>query len=258
MTHLEIADGIARLTLASPPVNALSAQLLDSLEQALESLEHRDDWSVLVLASTASVFCAGGDLQTMAGWMKGEDPGGVLGAYAARVQRVGRRIEALPQVTIALCERTALGGGLELALACDLRIASSRARFGLPEVRLGLLPGAGGTQRLTRACGKGVAMRLILGAEVVDAATALDLGIVQWLFEADQFAARSEEVVARFAAAPREALLHSKACIQLAQEPQAGFTREVEGLSALARTETARTLVDAFLAGARASAARKP
>jgi enoyl-CoA hydratase len=251
MTNLEIGGGVARLTMASLPVNALSVELLDSLEHALEDLEHRDDWRVLVLASVASVFCAGGDLQTMAAWMRSDDPGKAIGNYATRVQQIGRRIEALPQLSIAVCERSALGGGLELALACDLRIASNRAKFGLPEVGLGLLPGAGGTQRLTRLCGKGVAMRLILGAEVVDAATARSLGIVEWVFEAEQFANLSDAVIARFASAPREALQHSKACIELAFEPQAGFAREITGLSALARTGSTRSLVDAFLAGAR-------
>src|SRR5690606_39189039 len=106
-------------------------------------------------------------------------------------------------------------------------------------------------------CGRGVAKRLILGAEVVDAATAHSLGIVQWLFDAEQFSARSDEVVARFASAPREALLHSKACIELAGEPATGFAREVEGLSALARTGSTRALVDAFLAGARDGVQKK-
>ena len=251
MTSLEIANGVARLTLANPPVNALSEGLLDAIERSLDSLAARTDWSVLVLASSAGVFCAGGDLHTMAAWMRQADAHEVIGAYAARVQRVGERIEALPQVTIALCERTALGGGLELALACDLRVASKRARFGLPEVRLGLLPGAGGTQRLTRLCGPSVALRMILAAEVIDAEAARQIGLVQWVFEPEHFAEESHRLIARYASMPRHSQRASKSCIRLAHDHRAGYAREVEALSELATTTQTLQLVEEFLAGAR-------
>jgi enoyl-CoA hydratase len=94
----------------------------------------------------------------------------------------------------------ALGGGFELALSCDLRIAANEAKLGLPEVRLGLIPGAGGTQRLTRLLGKGLANRLILGAEVVDGATAHAFGLVQWSFPRADLSTRAAEVVKRIAA----------------------------------------------------------
>ena len=101
-------------------------------------------------------------------------------AYVAGIQRLYARIERLPQVTLAEIGGAAMGGGLELALACDLRIAAVEAKLGLPEARLGLIPGAGGTQRLTRLCGRPVAARLILGAETLDGAAARELGIVHW------------------------------------------------------------------------------
>lgn len=251
MTSLEVAQGIARLTLASPPVNALSEGLLDALESSLDSLTARDDWSVLALASSADVFCAGGDLQTMAGWMRQPDASATIGAYAARVQRLGARIEALPQVTIALCERSALGGGLELALACDLRVASTRAKFGLPEVRLGLLPGAGGTQRLARQCGTPAAMRLILGAEVIDAEAARKFGLVQWVFEPEQFTGQAQALLARYVSMPRHSQQASKSCIRLALEAQAGYACEIDRISALVGTTETLALVEAFLAGTR-------
>lgn len=251
MTSLEVANGVARLTLANPPVNALSEGLLDGIERSLDYLAIRTDWSVLVLASSASVFCAGGDLHTMAAWMRQADAREVIGAYAARVQRVGDRIEALPQVTIALCELTALGGGLELALACDLRVASSRAKFGLPEVRLGLLPGAGGTQRLARLCGPSTALRMILAAEVVDAEAARQIGLVQWVFESARFVDEAQRLVTRYASMPRHSQRASKNCIRLAHDLPAGYAREVEALSELATTKQTLQLVDEFLAGAR-------
>lgn len=256
MTSLEVANGVARLTLANPPVNALSEGLLDAIERSLDGLAARADWSVLAVVSSAGVFCAGGDLHTMAGWMREEDAQERIAAYAARVQRVAARIEAMPQVTIALCERAALGGGLELAMGCDLRIASSAAKFGLPEVRLGLLPGAGGTQRLTRLCGPAAAMRVILAAEVMDAAMAKEIGLVQWVFDAAQFAGESERLVARYAAMPRHAQRASKGCIRLAHDGSAGYAREVEALSELATTAQTRQLVEEFLAGSRETGGR--
>jgi enoyl-CoA hydratase len=253
MIQLEVASGIARLTMASGPVNAMSPGLLDGLNKALDDLDARGDWQVLVIASSVSAFSAGGDLQAMQVWMSGPDPGTTIGAYAAAVQRLCARVEQLPQVTIAECASTALGGGLELALSCDLRIASSKARFGLPEVRLGLLPAAGGTQRLTRLCGKATAMRLISGADIIDAATARELGIVQWIFDADDFAARSAAVSERIASMPRDALRYAKECIILAHRNAGddGYRREITGLSALAESQETRTRVIEFLAGAR-------
>ena len=251
MTSLEVAHGVARLTLASPPVNALSPALLDALERSLDSLQARGDWSVLALASGAGAFCAGGDLHGMAQWMRQPDARVVIGAYGARVQRLAARIEAMPQVTIALCERSALGGGLELALACDLRVASTRAKFGLPEVRLGLLPGAGGTQRLARLCGTATALRMIMAAEVVDAEAAGRLGLVQWVFEPERFGEESQNLLARYAAMPRHSQQAGKGCIRLAHDGDAGFRQEIESLSALATTKETLQLVEAFLAGVR-------
>jgi len=251
MTSIDITQGVARLTLDNPPVNALSIELLDSVEHALHRLAARNDWSVLVLASNTRVFSGGGDLQIMAEWMRQPDASDLMSAYASRVQRVCRLIEELPQITIALCEHSALGGGLELALSCDLRIASTLAKFGLPEVRLGLLPAGGGTQRLTRLCGISVAMRLISGAEVLEAAVARQLGIVQWVFEPKRFSEDADRVIERYGAQPRYAQQASKACIRMAGEPQVGFQREIEALAHLSLLPETLDLVEGFLAGAR-------
>jgi enoyl-CoA hydratase len=250
VTHLEVSGGIARLTFANPPVNSLAPEVLASATAALEQLEARDDWNVLALCSTQRVFSAGGDLQAMARWMNQPDPGAAIATYARGVQVLARRIEALPKPTAALCGGSALGGGLELALACDLRIASTGASFGLPEVGLGLLPGAGGTQRLTRLCGKATAMRLILGAEVVDASEARRLGIVQWVYPPGEFDGSANSILSRVASLNSQALVRSKACIRHAYEEgtSAGFEVEIDSLAALARTAATRNLVDAFLA----------
>ena len=129
------------------------------------------------------------------------------------MQRLFARIEAAPVVTLAEIGGAALGGGMELALACDLRIAATDAQIGLPEARLGLIPGAGGTQRLTRLCGRGVAGRLMLGAEVIDGAEAARLGVVQWSEPRAQLPGKAQELAARYAALPRPALAAIKRCI---------------------------------------------
>ena len=184
---------------------------------------------MLHIRSDQKVFCAGADLKEMRG------PHGYgrwadrMYAYVAGIQRLYIRIEALPQVTLAEIGGAAMGGGFELALACDLRIAANEAKLGLPEVRLGLIPGAGGTQRLTRLCGPALANRLILGAEMLDGATAAELGVVHWAEPRAELPARATEIAARIAALPAAALAASKACIAAAGQPgRGGYTDELE------------------------------
>ena len=256
--RLTVAKRIAKLELCNAPVNAMSEVLLGEIHTALNELQTREDWQVLLITSSLPVFCAGGDLDTMLTWMNGPEGGAGVGRYAHEVQKLGARIEALAQVTIAQCEGATLGGGLELALSCDLRIASAKAKFGLPEVRLGLLPGAGGTQRLTRLCGKALASRLILGAEVLDAAKALELGIVQWVFSPEEIDERSDVLLTRLASMPHEAQMQAKACITFAVTPlsAAGFELEISGLTALANMTQTKERITNFLAGTREVASR--
>jgi enoyl-CoA hydratase/carnithine racemase len=159
------------------------------------------------------------------------------------MQRVFARLERAPQVTIAEIGASALGGGLELALACDLRIAAQEARLGLPEVRLGLIPGAGGTQRLPRVAGVAAAKRLILGAEVVSGAQAAALGIVHWAVPAAELTEKARAIARGIAALPAAALGEAKACIG---EPN-GYERELDSTARLLAEEGTQRLVRAFL-----------
>ena len=122
--------------------------------------------SVLLLRSSERAFCAGADLALMKSRFDTQPGRERMVAFVREMQRVYAQLERLPLVTIAEIGGAAMGGGLELALACDFRIAADDATLGLPEARLGLLPGAGGTQRLTRIAGEAIAKRLILGVEV--------------------------------------------------------------------------------------------
>jgi enoyl-CoA hydratase/carnithine racemase len=251
MLKLTIAARIATVTLARAPVNAINDDWVRQFSRFLDDLAVRRDWSVLHLRSELAVFCAGADLAQVRDNVDAPHGPDRMYAYVAGLQRLYRRIEELPQVTLAEIGGAAMGGGLELALACDLRIAATDVRLGLPEARLGLIPGAGGTQRLTRLCGRAVAARLILGAEIIDGRTAQALGVVNWTAPHAELPARAAEIAARVAALPPAALAWSKACIAAAGEPgEAGFSDELEGTRVLLTSAETRSRVAAFFAGA--------
>jgi enoyl-CoA hydratase/carnithine racemase len=205
---------------------------------------------VLHLRSDQKAFCAGADLAEMRERFAAADGVEAMVGTAAGMQRVFARLEALPQVTLAEIGGAALGGGLELALACDLRIAACEAKLGLPEVRLGLVPGAGGTQRLTRLAGHATAARIILCAEPLDGTTAQALGVVQWAVPRAALEARAAEIAARIAALPGEALRACKSCIVAAADPaRDGYAEELAQSRLLYGNRTTRQRVAAFLAG---------
>lgn len=252
MFQTSVAGQIATLTMSSPPVNALSEAWLSGLAREIAALEARRDWKVLHLRSGQKVFCAGADLKEMRARFDAADGPDRTYAYVASIQRLYARIESLPQVTLAEIGGAALGGGFELALACDLRIAAVEAKLGLPEVNLGLIPGGGGTQRLTRLVGRGLAGRLILGAEAVDGATAERLGLVQWACPRAELAARAEAIAARIAALPAAALAAAKRCMASAASPgRGGYGDEIELTRDLQTDAETRERISAFIAGAR-------
>lgn len=252
MFHTTVADQVAVLTMSSPPVNALSEAWLTGLSREIDGLAGRSDWKVLHLRSDQKAFCAGADLKEMRARFDAVDGQDRTYAYVATIQRLYARIEALPQVTLAEIGGAALGGGFELALSCDLRVAAAEAKVGLPEVKLGLIPGAGGTQRLTRLVGPGLARRLILGAEAVDGATAERLGLVQWSCPRAELAARAAAIARQVAGLPRAALAEAKRCVVAAAEPgRGGFTVELEATRSLHVDAETRERIAAFLAGAR-------
>ena len=248
-----VAAKVATLTMKAPPVNALSHAWLAGLGQAIDQLEARADWQVLIIRSDLKVFCAGADLNEMAARFEASDGPDLTYAYVASIQRLYDRIEALSQVTIAELAGAALGGGLELALACDLRIAADEAKLGLPEVRLGLIPGAGGSQRLTRLLGRGPAFRLILGAEVIDGVEAEAIGLVQWRRPRSEIRQKTAEIAEGIAALPASALAAAKRCVRAAADPgRSGYSDELEATRSLQTDPETRARVAAFLAGGRA------
>ncbi|MDE3108888.1 MAG: benzoate-CoA ligase family protein, partial [Acidobacteriota bacterium] len=239
---------IAVATLSRPPVNALNDEMIEQLDAALDQAIEIPEIVVLHIRSDQSAFCAGADLalmQSCFGTLEGPD---VMLELVRRMQRLFMRIETAPLVTLAEIGGPAMGGGLELALACDIRVAASEAKLGLPEVGLGLLPGAGGTQRLTRLCGRGIAERLILGGEIVDGNAAERLGIVQWVRPASQLPEFTRDLAMRLAQAPRPALAASKRCLAAFGDPHLdGFAEELAATRKLYQHPETRRRVAEFL-----------
>jgi enoyl-CoA hydratase len=182
--HVDVRSGepVAVLTVDRPAtLNAIDAEVLADLEAALTTLEATPAVRVVILTGRGRAFVAGGDIAHMARLPVSDGERWVRGGQA-----VLRRLARLPQVSIAAVNGYALGGGLELALACDLRVAADTAQLGLPEVRVGLIPGWGGTQRLLRLVGPARARDLIFTGRAVTAEEALRLGVVSRVAAADE------------------------------------------------------------------------
>ena len=248
MIELSRRGAVAVLTLARPPVNAIDDEMIATCHQRLDELAGSADFQVLHIRSAQKAFAAGADLAVIRSWKDAPSPAAALGAYIDRLQGLYRRIEALPQVSVAEISGAAMGGGYELALSCDVRIAADEARIGLPEVGIGLLPGAGGTQRLTRLCGRGVAARVILTAEPVDGCTAATLGMVDVSVPRASLEERARALADRLASMPAHAQRAAKQCIGAAEAaPQHGYLLERELGSALLESTRTQDLITAFL-----------
>ena len=171
---LTVSERVATLTVNRPDrLNALNAATIGELDRAIEEVAGRDDIGGVILTGAGKAFVAGADISELAG----QTPA-TAKRRAARGQGVFSRFERLPKPVIAAVNGFALGGGCELAMACHVRIASEHAKFGQPEVKLGICPGYGGTQRLPRLVGKGRALQLLLTGEMIDAAEAYRIGLV--------------------------------------------------------------------------------
>jgi len=250
--NLIVADRIATVTLNRPPVNAFHGGMFAAFNGILDELAGRTDFTVLHIRSALKVFSGGADLAEIETRFAGSDKMEAAARTTRPFQQLFQRISDLPQVTLAEIGGAAMGGGYELALACDLRIAAEEAKIGLPEPGLGLLPGGGGTQRLTWLAGPAVAARVILTAEPVDGKTARELGMVQWAVPRAQLPAQALTIAQRVAVLHPLALAACKVCMRLARDPERnGFAAETEWTGRLLATEETQQRVSDFLAGAR-------
>ena len=248
MISLQTREGRAIATLSRPPVNAINEEWLDRLSEIVDEVGAAPGVHVLVIRSDGPSFCGGADLKLMRERFATQAGRADMVAFVRRIQEVYARLEALPAVSIAEIAGAALGGGLELALSCDLRVIAHTAKIGLPEVRLGLLPGAGGTQRLTRICGLAAAKRLILGGEIVDGRESARIGLAHWTVPAAEIAAFTDALAGTLAELSGPALAHCKHCIAAAvhASPE-GFEREIAGTAALLADPQTQRRVRGFL-----------
>ncbi|MBM5811686.1 MAG: enoyl-CoA hydratase/isomerase family protein [Gammaproteobacteria bacterium] len=248
MIHCEISGAVATATLSRPPLNAINEEWLSALAGAVQAAEALPTVAVLHLRSDRRTFSAGADLALLRERFASAAGRAAMVEFVRRMQQVFAQLERSRLVSVAELGGPALGGGFELALACDLRIAADEAKLGLPEAALGLLPAAGGTQRLTRLCGATTARRLILGAEVLNGRQALELGLVQWSMPAAELPARARELVLHIAGLPAAALAATKRCIAAAAAPgDAGFNLELEETARLYAVPDTQARVQKFL-----------
>ena len=179
---LEVNEGVGLLTISRPKaMNALNTRFFDEMNAMLEDLHANNEVKVVVITGDGKAFVAGADIAEMVN--KEENEGRDFSTYG---QNVFRSMEQFPKPIIAAINGFALGGGMELTMACDFRFASNKARFGQPEVNLGLIPGFAGTQRLPRLVGMGNALMLLMSGDMIKADEAYHMGLVQRIFEAEE------------------------------------------------------------------------
>lgn len=233
-------DGVALVTLNRPKANALSAALLEELAAVAAALTEEPPGAVVVTGGPR-IFAAGADIAEFGG---PDEARAVAGRFRAALDGVA----AIPRVVIAAVNGFALGGGCELALACDLRIASSTAKLGQPEVLLGIIPGGGGTQRLARLVGASRAKEIICSGRQVAADEALRIGLVDEVVEGDATDAAIERAAA-YAQGPRQAHALAKRAIDAGLDGPlgAGLDLEADLFSEVFRTDDAGIGVRSFL-----------
>lgn len=237
------ADGVAVVVLDNPPMNALSFAAQTQLDEVLGELERSADVrAVVVTGATARAFSAGAEISELPLL---REPGQAE-RVVARLHAIFDRLERLPQPTIAAIDGAAVGGGAELALACTFRVAGEKARFGLPEVSLGVIPGGGGTQRLPGVVGRARALDLVLNARVIGADEAHALGLVHRLAPAGEARSAAASWAAELAARPRTAVQAAKRALLAAGRPD-GFEVERSSFAEAAVSEDMREGVSAFL-----------
>ncbi len=203
--RLEVANGVGTIRLERPPANAINRQVAEELRDAAVEAGGRDDVRAVVIWGGPKIFAAGADIKDMAEYAP-EQVRPVVGALGDALVVV----EEIPKVTIAAINGYCLGGGCEMAIAADLRYAAADATIGQPEIALGIIPGAGGTQRLPRLIGLSKAKELIYSGRRVGAEEALEIGLVDRVFPAEEVYERAREDAARYARGPTAALAAAK------------------------------------------------
>lgn len=245
LVRLEIQDGIGTIRLDRPPMNALSIQVQEELRAAAAQSTADSEIKAVIVYGGEKVFAAGADIKEMAGM-----------TYAAMAARAGALTSAfdavarIPKPVVAAVTGYALGGGCELALTCDWRVVADNAKLGQPEIKLGLIPGAGGTQRLARLVGPAKAKDIIMSGRFVDAAEALAIGLADKVVPAADVYTAARELVAPYVHGPALALRAAKLAIDggLEMDLASALVWESQLFAALFGTQDKAEGMAAFLA----------
>ncbi len=241
---LDVVDGVATILLQRPPMNALNRQMQEEIRAAARDVSTRRDVGAVILYGGPKVFAAGADIKEMSGLGYRD-----MLLASSDLQDAFTAVARIPQPTIAAITGYALGGGCELALCCDLRIAAEDARLGQPEILLGIIPGAGGTQRLPRLIGVSRAKDLVFTGRQVDAQEAWSMGLVNSVVPAESVLDAAQECAARLARGPALALRAAKEAIDRGMDVDLDSGLDIERIrfSSLFATDDQKEGMAAFV-----------
>jgi enoyl-CoA hydratase/carnithine racemase len=242
--RLEVDGPIATIRLDRPPMNALNRQVQEEIRSAAAEAEQRADIRAVIVYGSEKVFAAGADIKEMAAMSYAD-----MAVRAGPLSSAFSSVAAISKPTVAAINGYALGGGFELALCCDRRVAGDNAKVGQPEILLGLIPGAGGTQRLARLVGPAKAKDIVFTGRFVSAQEALSIGMVDELVPADDVYAAARRWAEQFAEGPVRSLAAAKAAIDggLDGDLASGLRLETHLFAALFATEDARIGMTSFM-----------
>ena len=225
LLSVEVDGGIATILLKRPPMNALNVEIQEALREAAREVTERRDISAAIVYGGEKVFAAGADIKEME-TMTYTD----MVFHSRRLQSAFAAVARIPKPTVAAITGYALGGGCELALTCDFRVAARNAKLGQPEILLGVIPGAGGTQRLSRLVGPARAKDLVFSGRFVSADEALAMGLVDEVVEADDVYAAARARVEQYVGGPALALRAAKEAIDRGLEVDLDTGLEIESM----------------------------
>ncbi|GLY10163.1 enoyl-CoA hydratase [Bacillus badius] len=235
----------AEVLIQRPPANALSSSLIADIEQAFNEIEQDNEVRVVLISGEGRFFSAGADIKEFTTVQSGEE----FSKLAARGQRVFERIENFSKPVIAAIHGAALGGGLELAMSCHIRLVSEQAKLGLPELSLGLVPGFAGSQRLSRYVGTAKAAELLLTSEPITGAEAVQWGLANHAYPEEELLSKAREMAAKIAL---KSPISMKAAIELLNfskhaEYYRGVEREAELFGEVFDSQDAKEGIGAFI-----------
>ncbi len=245
LVELQQRGNVAVVTINRPEVlNALNIEVLHDLDRIMKEIEFREDLHVVLITGAGRSFVAGADISEMANFTAAEAK-----AFSRHGNSTFINLTRFPRPVIAAVNGFALGGGCELAMACDIRVASDRAKFGMPEVGLGITPGFGGTQRLARIVGMSTAMELVLTSRTIDAQEALEIGLVKHVYPAEEMMDKAMELANLIASKPQVAVRQAKQAIRIGKniDISSAIAFEAEAFGLCFSTEDQKDAMQAFL-----------